>query len=145
MRPDLVVPGENEENFVVARDARVVTVPFSPIEKRFAKEKPQLMPGLQKLREELGDAEFDRLITRIHNINVSGERCLIVAESELHRTFIIYNEFVVGAWRSLVARLFRVQEAVSSNLAAPTKLKNNRKSGNSWLPDFYFYKPFFET
>ena len=56
MRPDLVVPGENEENFVVARDARVVTVPFSPIEKRFAKEKPQLMPGLQKLREELGDA-----------------------------------------------------------------------------------------
>ena len=53
MRPDLVVPGENEENFVVARDARVVTVPFSPIEKRFAKEKPQLMPGLQKLREEL--------------------------------------------------------------------------------------------
>ena len=70
MRPDLVVPGENEENFVVARDARVVTVPFSPIEKRFAKEKPQLMPGLQKLREELGDAEFDRLITRIHNINV---------------------------------------------------------------------------
>ena len=49
MRPDLVVPGENEENFVVARDARVVTVPFSPIEKRFAN----------------------------------------VAESELHRTFIL--------------------------------------------------------
>ena len=89
MRPDLVVPGENEENFVVARDARVVTVPFSPIEKRFAKEKPQLMPGLQKLREELGDAEFERLISRIHNINVAGERCLIVAESELHRTFIL--------------------------------------------------------
>lgn len=29
----------------------------------------------------------------------------------------------VGAWRSLVARLFRVQEAVSSNLAAPTIFK----------------------
>ena len=70
MRPDLVVPGENEENFVAARDTRVVTVPFSPIEKRFAKEKPQLMPGLKMLREELGDAEFDRLINRIHNINV---------------------------------------------------------------------------
>ena len=89
MRPDLVVPGENEENFVAARDTRVVTVPFSPIEKRFAKEKPQLMPGLKMLREELGDAEFDRLINRIHNINVSGEHCLIVAESELHRTFIL--------------------------------------------------------
>ena len=40
MRPDLVVPGENEENFVAARDTRVVTVPFSPIEKRFTKENP---------------------------------------------------------------------------------------------------------
>ena len=38
--------------------------------------------------------------------------------------------------------MVRVQEAVSSNLAALTKLKNNRKSGNSWLPDFYFSKPF---
>lgn len=88
MRPDLIVPGEHEEEFAAAHDTRVVTVPFSPLEKRMAKEKPQLMPGLKKLREELGDAEFERLITRIHNINVAGERCLIVAESELHRTFI---------------------------------------------------------
>ena len=39
MRSDLVVPGEHEEDFIVSRDARVVTVPFSPLEKRFAKEK----------------------------------------------------------------------------------------------------------
>ena len=71
MRPDLVVPGEHEEDFIVSRDARVVTVPFSPLEKRFAKEKPQLMPGLKVLREELGDADFERLISRIHNINVA--------------------------------------------------------------------------
>ena len=32
MREDLVVPGEGEENFVLARDARVVTVPFTPLE-----------------------------------------------------------------------------------------------------------------
>lgn len=32
MRPDLVVPGEHEEDFIVSRDARVVTVPFSPLE-----------------------------------------------------------------------------------------------------------------
>jgi hypothetical protein len=89
MRPDLIVPGEHEEEFAAAHDTRVVTVPFSPLEKRMAKEKPQLMPGLKVLREELGDAEFERLITRIHNINVADERCLIVAESELHRTFIL--------------------------------------------------------
>jgi hypothetical protein len=28
--------------------------------------------------------------------------------------------FVVGAWRSLVARFLGVEEVVSSNLAAPT-------------------------
>ena len=32
MRDDLVVPGEHEEDFVLARDAKVVTVPFSPLE-----------------------------------------------------------------------------------------------------------------
>ena len=85
MRPDLIVPGEYEEEFAAAHGTRVVTVPFSPLEKRMAKEKPQLMPGLKVLR----DAEFERLITRIHNINVADERCLIVAESELHRTFIL--------------------------------------------------------
>lgn len=32
MRDDLVVPGEHEENFVLAKDARVVTVPeFTPL------------------------------------------------------------------------------------------------------------------
>lgn len=38
MRDDLVVPGEGEENYVLARDARVVTVPFSPLEERMQKE-----------------------------------------------------------------------------------------------------------
>ena len=43
MREDLVVPGENEEKFIVAADTRVVTIPFTPLEERMAKEKPYLM------------------------------------------------------------------------------------------------------
>ena len=43
MRDDLVVPGEGEENYVLARDARVVTVPFSPLEERMQKEKPEVL------------------------------------------------------------------------------------------------------
>ena len=88
MRDDLVVPGENEENFVLARDTRVVTVPFTPLEERMAKEKPQLMEGLLKLHELLGDEKFKRYISNVHNINVSGHAILLVAESELHRTNI---------------------------------------------------------
>lgn len=88
MRPDLVVPGENEEKFVLAKDTRVVTIPFTPLEERMAKEKPYLMEGLYKLRELLGPELFKRHISSIHNINKSGSAMLIVADSELHRTNI---------------------------------------------------------
>ena len=88
MRDDLVVPGEHEENFVLAKDARVVTVPFTPLEQRMAKEKPYLMEGLAKLKESLGEDSFKRLISNVHNINLSGPRIMLVADNELHRTNI---------------------------------------------------------
>lgn len=86
MRDDLVVPGEGEENFVLARDAAVVTVPFSPLEKRMQKEKPAVFEKLVELKEVMGEEKFKRLISKIHNINYADTRMLIVAESELHRT-----------------------------------------------------------
>ncbi len=88
MREDLVVPGEGEENYVLARDARVVTVPFSPLEQRMAAEKPLVMEKLLVLKELLGEETFHRLISKVHNINYDGSRVLLVAESELHRTNI---------------------------------------------------------
>ena len=88
MRPDLVVPGEGEENFALARDSRVITVPFSPIEVRMKVEKPYVFERLQVLKELIGDEKFKRLVSRIHNINYADTRMLIVAESELHRTNI---------------------------------------------------------
>lgn len=45
--------------------------------------------------------------------------------------------FDIGAWRSLVARLFRVQEAVSSNLAAPTKTDLRRTATGA----VHFFSP----
>ena len=83
MRDDLVVPGEHEENFVLAKDARVVTVPFTPLEQRMAKEKPYLMEGLAKLKESLGEDSFKRLISNVHNINLSGPRIMLVADTVL--------------------------------------------------------------
>ena len=72
MRDDLVVPGEHEEDFVLARDAKVVTVPFSPLELRMSKEKPYLMEGLAKLREKLGEDDFKRQIQKL--IKASNEK-----------------------------------------------------------------------
>ncbi|WP_293696033.1 hypothetical protein [uncultured Phascolarctobacterium sp.] len=88
MRDDLVVPGEGEENYVLARDARVVTVPFSPLEERMQKEKPEVFARLQKLKEIIGEETFKRLVSKVHNINYADTRIMLVAESELHRTNI---------------------------------------------------------
>ena len=88
MREDLVVPGEGEENFVLARDARVVTIPFTPLEVRMQKEKPEVFARLQKLKEIIGEDTFKRLVSRVHNINYADTRIMLVAESELHRTNI---------------------------------------------------------
>ena len=88
MRDDLVVPGEHEEDIVLARDAKVVTVPFSPLELRMSKEKPHLIEGPAILLDKLGEEDFNRHISKLHNINLSGDRIMIVAESELHRTNI---------------------------------------------------------
>lgn len=88
MREDLVVPGEGEENYVLARDTRVVTVPFTPLEKRMAEEKPYVMERLQKLKAILGEEKFNRLISKVHNINYADSRIMLVADNELHRTNI---------------------------------------------------------
>ena len=84
MRDDLVVPGEGEENYVLARDARVVTVPFSPLEERMQKEKPEVFARLQKLKEIIGEETFKRLVSKVHNINYADTRIMLVAENELH-------------------------------------------------------------
>ena len=88
MREDLVVPGEGEENYVLARDARVVTIPFSPLEERMQKEKPEVFERLQKLKAIIGEETFKLLVSKLHNINYADTRIMMVAESELHRTNI---------------------------------------------------------
>ena len=88
MRDDLVVPGENEEKFVVAADTRVVTIPFTPLEERMSKEKPYLMEGLAKLHDLLGPDKFKKYISSVHNINKSGRAIMLIADNELHRTNI---------------------------------------------------------
>ena len=85
MREDLLVPSEEEERQKVCK-TRVVTIPFTPLVERMTKEKPELVPGLEKLKELLGEAKFSKYVSPIHNINLSGQAMLIVADSELHRT-----------------------------------------------------------
>jgi len=75
MRPDLVVPGENEEKFMVAKETRVCTVPFTPLEERMLQEKPYLMEGLGKLRELLGPEKFNTLVLFIISTKTIPQFC----------------------------------------------------------------------
>jgi len=88
MRKDLIVPEEGEENAIEGIATRVVTVPFTPLLERMTKDKPQLLPGLMKLQESLGCQNFQKYINTIHNINLSDNRMLIVADNEFHRTML---------------------------------------------------------
>ena len=58
MRPDLIVSQEGEEEMALARDSRVVTIPFSPLELRMQTEKPYVFEKLQILKEMIGDETF---------------------------------------------------------------------------------------
>ena len=79
---NLVVPHKD----MVAKETRVCTVPFTPLEERMLQEKPYLMEGLGKLRELLGPEKFKKYISTVHNINKNDTAILLVAGSELHRT-----------------------------------------------------------
>lgn len=88
MRADLIIPDEGEEKAAEGVATRVVTVPFTPLVARLAEEKPQLLPGLERLQSGLGEKKFQKYINTIHNINLSGSHMLIVADTEFHRTML---------------------------------------------------------
>lgn len=88
MRDDLVVPGDGEEKFMVVKETKVVTIPFTPLEERMVVEKPELMDGLSKLRELLGTEKFRKYISTVHNINKSGNKIMFIADTEIHRTHL---------------------------------------------------------
>ena len=52
-----------------------------------------------------------------------------------------YNNLAIGAWRSLVSRLVRVQEAPGSNPGAPTKKKVHLFGGLSFLQGWQGFEP----
>ena len=49
-----------EEEMALARDSRVVTIPFSPLELRMQTEKPYVFEKLQILKEMIGDEKFKK-------------------------------------------------------------------------------------
>lgn len=93
MREDLQVPSELDENFVVenAKDAKVFTEPFSPLELRIQKEQPELVESLTKLKEAIGPEAFAKHISTLQSIRRNATTVMLVTSNELHRTNIEAN------------------------------------------------------
>ena len=91
--------GKLEEKFVEAVDTTLKAEPFVPFEVRAAQEKAALLPGLAKLKAAMGEAEFDRLVNQVQNINLGNNALLIVAGKEQLRTALLgYQEQIKTAF-----------------------------------------------
>ncbi len=91
MRKDLIVPGENEEAFSAApKDihTRVVTEPFTPLEERVAKDQPYMLEDLLKLKESIGQQDFDKYINTLQSIKRNDTTVMLVTDTPMNRTNI---------------------------------------------------------
>lgn len=61
---------------------------YTALETRVAEEKPHLSDALRRLKALLGEADFEKYINPLYNINQSGHKLLILAGSELRRSQI---------------------------------------------------------
>lgn len=90
MTEDFVgVGGKLEEEFVYAPNNSLRTEAFVKFEQRAAVEKPSLMPGLQALKAQMGDFDFEKYINSLENINVSGKAMLMLTGDEKARTILV--------------------------------------------------------
>lgn len=84
--------GMSEEKAEFVRNDKIRTEVFIPLEKRIAREKPELVVSLQKLQDLLGIERFASRISKVQNINKSGKNLLIVAGNERLRTLLLKED-----------------------------------------------------
>lgn len=94
--------GKLDEEFVHADNPQVKTEPFEKFEIRAAFEKPELLDGLVRLKTAMGEADFEKYINPLENINLSGSAMLILAGSEQLRTAL------VSRWLPVIKAAFNV-------------------------------------
>ncbi len=81
--------GRLDEEFVHAENKSIKTEPFEKFEVRAAFEKPELLDGLVRLKLAMGEADFDKYINPLENINISGDAMLVLAGNETLRTVLV--------------------------------------------------------
>lgn len=94
--------GKLDEEFVHADNPSLKTEQFEKFEIRAAFEKPELLDGLVRLKTAMGEADFDKYINPLENINISGDAMLVLAGRETLRTAL------VSRWLPVLKAAFNV-------------------------------------
>lgn len=81
---------ENKEMFV--ENGKIKAETFKTLETRFAKEKPEFLGALKKLKALMGPEKFEKRINVLQNINKSGNNLLVVAGNERLRTLLLKED-----------------------------------------------------
>ncbi len=95
--------GKLEEVFIAAADSKLQMVAFEPMEVRAARDKPYLLAGLRKMRQLMGEKQFELYLNNAENINISGNAMLILVGGEKARTILL------GKWESDLKNAFGVE------------------------------------
>ena len=95
--------GKLEEVFVGAINDKLISEAFIPMEARAVQEKPQLVEGLAKLKEVMGENSFDSLVNPLLNINLGDNAILFLTGNEKIRTAL------TAEWVPAIQEAFKVE------------------------------------
>ena len=87
--------GKLEEKIDLLVNPMLTLEKFTSLESRFSRKKPELLIGLNKLKKNIGQEDFDKYINVVQNINVNEKSLLIISGSERLRG-IIEREFITA-------------------------------------------------
>lgn len=78
------------EEFVVndPKEAKVFTIPFTPLEERIRVEQPEIFENLQTLKEIIGTADFIKYFSEIQSLRRNETTVLMTTSNAMQRTNI---------------------------------------------------------
>ena len=110
MRRDLQVPNENDELAAMPADrqsSRVVAESFTPLLNRVRQESAEILPALLKLKDLIGEEDFDLYINTLQNIRRNETTVLLITDNALRKTNI-EAKFLAKIEEAFGARFVRV-------------------------------------
>ncbi len=107
MREDLIVPAESSEKEALAIGSRVIVEPFSPLLVRMRSEKPELVAGLEALRDLVGEEHFEKYFNSLQSLKKDEKNVMLITDNEMKRT-AIERQYIGALQQAFAVQYVRV-------------------------------------